>query len=99
MKAWTSATCDGTCSYDRSHGWKTGARIFHVQGVGGWKYDYCATCAVSRQEAPPDTGEILDFTDAPSYPAPMRALAESLAMKVLLFDSKAAAANDVKCQE
>ena len=91
MKAWTSATIDGRCSYDWKHHWKAGDRIFRLQGTT-WTKDFCASCGLELHAAPPDTGEILDLESAPSYPKPLKALAEAVAAKILPFDAKVAAA-------
>lgn len=88
MKAWTSAEIAGTCAYDYGHTWLRGARVFRVQGVG-WTKDYCSSCALSRHQAPPDTGEIVELADHPTYPRPLKALAEKVRAQ---FDAKLAAA-------
>jgi hypothetical protein len=90
VKAWTTATGDGHCSYEGRHFWKAGERIFRVQGIG-WAKDYCVLCA-HNQDAPPDTGELLELSDAPSYPTALKTIAESVGAKVLPFDSRMAAA-------
>lgn len=91
MKAWTSATSDGQCSYDGKHTWKTGDRIFRLQGTT-WVKEYCPSCGHALHTAPPDTGELLDLESAPTYPTPLKALAEAVAAKILPFDSRMAAA-------
>lgn len=90
MKAWTSATIDGHCAYDHTHRWAVGARIFQVRGSAKPQF-YCANCAKQHHEAPEDTGELLDITDAPTYPEHLKPQAFPIADR---FDAKAAAAND-----
>ena len=91
MKAWTSATVPGRCAFDNTHTWKQDARIFRLQGPWGKPKDYCASCAVARHDAPPDTGEVLDLTDAVSYPTPLKMLAANVAER---FDARMAAAGE-----
>jgi hypothetical protein len=91
MKAWTSALTAGQCAYDFSHTWMAGARIYVVQGASGWRKLYCNGCGLSRHQAPPDTGEVLELEDQPAYPKPLRALADQVRAR---FDSKLAQAND-----
>ena len=88
MKAWTTATAPGRCSFDRGHTWAAGERIVRVQGVG-WLKDYCATCGKTRHGAGEDTGEVLELADAPNYPKPLYEFANTTRD---LFDAKMAAA-------
>jgi hypothetical protein len=91
MKSWTSAILPGRCAYDGSHTWMAGARIYVVQGPSGWRKLYCNGCGLSRHQAPPDTGEILDLEDQPTYPKPLLALADQVRQQ---FDARAAAARN-----
>jgi len=92
MRGWTSATVDGQCSFDKAHKWKAGARVFRVQGAT-WLKEFCPACAAERHGAPDDTGQVLDTTDAPSYPTPLKQMAEIAAAAIAdRFDAKAAAA-------
>jgi hypothetical protein len=90
MKSWTSALTAGQCAYDGSHTWMAGARIYVVQGLG-WRKLYCNSCGLSRHQAPPDTGEVLELEDQPAYPKPLRALADEVRAR---FDGRAAAARN-----
>jgi hypothetical protein len=87
MKAWTTASGDGQCSHTWGHFWKAGDRIFRVSGAT-WTKDYCPQCA-HHQGAPPDTGEVLELSDTPTYPRPLKALADQVREQ---FDARMAAA-------
>lgn len=87
MKAWTTATAPGQCSYDGGHTWIEGARVFAVQGAT-WRKLYCRSCGPAYMAAPPDTGEILDVESQPAYP---KALLQFTGVTQALFDPKMAA--------
>ncbi len=78
MRTWDSAAISGVCAYDKAHRWKAGTRVFRVQ-VPGWSKTYCGDCARRVHEAPQDTGQVLDVTDAPAYPAALKPAYELLA--------------------
>jgi hypothetical protein len=91
VKGWDEARESGTCAYDWTHTWKVGARIYVVHPEGTRARRYCAECAVRRQNAPPDTGEVKEVSDSPTYPTPLKALADRVGER---FDAKAAAARN-----
>lgn len=103
MKAWTTAEIAGRCAYDGLHTWRPGARVFVLQGAD-WRKVFCNSCGLARHGAPPDTGEVLDVTDAPSFPKPLKDLADQARSslfaeafeeeKPLPFDGRAAAAGE-----
>jgi hypothetical protein len=84
MKAWHSAELGGRCSYDVTHTWLKGARVFRVQTFK----DYCGSCGKQHQGAPPDTGEVLDLSTQPTYP---KGLLQFTEPPEPAFDGKAAA--------
>jgi hypothetical protein len=86
VRAWTTATAPGRCSYCGRE-WKQTDRVFAVQGTT-WRKLFCDICAKERQDAPPDTGEILDIESTPKYP---RQLLEFTGVTRDLFDAKDAA--------
>lgn len=73
MKAWTTAEVDGACAFCGQR-YRAGARVVVIQGLT-WRKVYDDICAKRYHQMPDDTGELLDVTDAPSYPAPLKTLA------------------------
>ncbi len=90
MKSWDTACYATSCAYDYSHRIATGERVGIVQ-CGTIRKTYCAACARARHGFSEDTGEVLELSDAPSYPRPLKALAEKVAAR---FDARAAAARN-----
>lgn len=89
MKAWTTAEISGQCAWDTKHQWKAGTRIGVVQPRdGAWRKTYCGPCFKERHGMADDTGEVLDVTDAPNFPAPLKAMVDN----VRAFDPRMAAA-------
>lgn len=89
MKAWTSATLAGICAYDGTHTWPAGARVYRVQGPT-WAKTYCPAWAVSRHQAPADTGEVEEVWSASkAAPRPLKQLTQAVAAA---FDGRMLAA-------
>lgn len=58
MKDWRTATAVGTCSYDGTHKWAEGDRVYALTLGGCQRVKlYCPACALARHGAPPDPGE------------------------------------------
>lgn len=71
MKAWTTATIDGSCAHSYAHPIRKGDRVVQVQGAT-WIKLYCGPCGRQVHGMPEDTGEVLDVTDAPGCPAVLK---------------------------